>query len=161
MFQFYAGDLYEILPKVATIYYASEPVNGNCRATYGNLKVWKNDFFTFNVSYSYECDVNIKSKVLGFTAQLTLMVEGVPNFNSTDFRIRGHEELVTFNQYMDYKIENVELAKLMVKHSLNRMYEGRLFGSGWPASPPRDYPHFVVESNYTIVYDSSHIPDTQ
>lgn len=45
----------------------------------------------------------------------------------------------------------------MVKHSLNRLYERRLFGSGFPYSPPRDYPHFIVEDNYTVVYDSTHV----
>ena len=54
-------------------------------------------------------------------------------------------------------MQNQVLAELMVRNSLNRMYEGYLFGSGWPQSPPRDYPHFVVEENYTIVYDSTHV----
>ena len=45
----------------------------------------------------------------------------------------------------------------MVKHSLNRMYELNLFGSGYPTSPPRDYPHFIVEENFTVVYDSTHV----
>lgn len=45
----------------------------------------------------------------------------------------------------------------MVHHSVNRLYERRLFGSGFPASPPRDYPHFIAEENYTIVYDSTHV----
>lgn len=30
----------------------------------------------------------------------------------------------------------------MVKHSLNRLYGEKLFGSGWPLHPVRDYPHF-------------------
>lgn len=35
-----------------------------------------------------------------------------------------------------------------------------LFGNNYPVSPPRDYPHMIVEDNFTIVYDSSHIdPD--
>ena len=33
MFQFYAGDLYDIFPKVRSTFYASEPVTGNCKAT--------------------------------------------------------------------------------------------------------------------------------
>jgi hypothetical protein len=45
----------------------------------------------------------------------------------------------------------------MIRHCLNRLYEGNLFGSGWPMSPPRDYPHMMTEENYTIVYDSTHV----
>ena len=43
----------------------------------------------------------------------------------------------------------------MVADSLKRLYEGNLFGSGWPQSPPRDYPHFQVFTNYTAIFDSS------
>jgi hypothetical protein len=45
----------------------------------------------------------------------------------------------------------------MISHSLNRLYEGFLFGSGYPLSPPRDYPHMMTEENCTVVYDSTHI----
>jgi len=41
-------------------------------------------------------------------------------------------------------MKNKELAQTMVNRCLNRMYHGNLFGSGWPLSPPRDYPHFIV-----------------
>jgi hypothetical protein len=45
----------------------------------------------------------------------------------------------------------------MVKFSLNRLYEGRLFGSGYPLYPARDYPEFITETNFTVVYDSTHV----
>ena len=73
------------------------------------------------------------------------------------FKLRSHNQLPHFYPYQEYKIENQELAELMVKHSLNRMYEVNLFGNGYPVSPPRDYPHMIAEENYTIVYDSSHV----
>ena len=57
---------------------------------------------------------------------------------------------------MDYKIENEELARHMVQHSLNRVYETHVFGDGWDLFP-RDYPHFHVEHDFTLVYDSTHI----
>lgn len=44
----------------------------------------------------------------------------------------------------------------MVKHSLNRLLGHKTFGSGWELFP-RDYPHFIVENNYTVVYDSTHV----
>ena len=52
---------------------------------------------------------------------------------------------------------NKELGKAMIRHSLNRLYDGNLFGSGWPMSPPRDYPNMMAEDNFTIVYDSTHV----
>ncbi len=44
----------------------------------------------------------------------------------------------------------------MINHSLNRLLEEKVFGSDWPLFP-KDYPHFIVEQNYTIVYDSTHV----
>ena len=73
------------------------------------------------------------------------------------FKLRNHSQHPSFYPYAEYKIQNKELAELMVKHSLNRLYEVNLFGNGYPVSPPRDYPHMFAEDNYTIVYDSSHI----
>ena len=32
-FQFFAGDLYEIFPKLTELYFASEPVMGSCKAS--------------------------------------------------------------------------------------------------------------------------------
>lgn len=45
----------------------------------------------------------------------------------------------------------------MIAHSLNRLYEGKLFGSGWPLHPQRDYPHFETDIYDTVVYDTTHV----
>ncbi len=158
MFQFFAGDLYEVLAKIQDKYYASQPVTGNCKPTYTGLKVWKSGFDTFNVSIHFDCELNIKrEKIMTFAVGLQLEVQGIPQQTTMDFKFRGHEEFVTFYQYADYKIINEQLARAMIRHCLNRLYEGNLFGSGWPMSPPRDYPHMMTEENYTIVYDSTHV----
>lgn len=39
MFQFYAGDLYEVIPLVQTRFYASNVVKGTCNATDSRLKI--------------------------------------------------------------------------------------------------------------------------
>lgn len=158
MFQFYAGDLYEVLDKVQDRFFASAPVAGNCKAEFVGLKVWKAGFDTFNVSIHFNCELSIeRTKIMDFGVGLTCMIEAVPKESTMDFKFRGHEEFLSFYKYADYTILNEELATLMVRHSLNRMYEGNLFGSGWPMSPPRDYPHMMAEDNYTIVYDSTHV----
>lgn len=45
----------------------------------------------------------------------------------------------------------------MVSRSINRLYESKLFGSEWPIHPERDYPHFEVEHDYTVVFDTTHV----
>lgn len=42
-------------------------------------------------------------------------------------------------------MQNEELARDMVRHSINTLYNDHLYGSGFPQFPPRDYPHFIVE----------------
>lgn len=57
---------------------------------------------------------------------------------------------------MNYKIENPVLAQHMISHSLYRLHHHRVFGSGWKLYN-RDYPHFIAEDNFTVVYDSTHV----
>ena len=59
MFQFYAGDLYEVFPLMATKYYANQEITGNCKATYAGLKAWKATHDTFNVSIHFDCELNV------------------------------------------------------------------------------------------------------
>lgn len=39
MFQFYAGDLYEVFSNVQNRYFAAEEASGNCKASSAGLKV--------------------------------------------------------------------------------------------------------------------------
>lgn len=48
----------------------------------------------------------------------------------------------------------------MVSHSLNRLKGERIFGSGWKFFP-RDYPHVMVEDDYLVIYDSTHVENIQ
>ena len=124
--------------------------------------MWKAGFDTINVSLHFDCELNIqREKIIDFQIGLTLEVVGEPGESKMDFRLRRHEEFPSFYQYGQYVIANKKLAERMVSHSLNRLYHNKLFGSGWPMSPPRDYPHFMAEENYTAVYDSTHVDPHQ
>lgn len=77
MFQFFAGDLYEVFPLMAGKYYANQEINGNCKPTYTGLKVWKAGDDTFNVSIHFDCELNVqREKFLDFAVGLTLVVVG-------------------------------------------------------------------------------------
>lgn len=48
----------------------------------------------------------------------------------------------------------------MLHLSLNKLFQRKLFGSGFPISPSKDYPIFFAEDNYTGIYDPTRInPD--
>jgi len=158
MFQFYAGDLYELFPKIAETYIASTEVLGDCKANWTNIKIYKGGNDTFNVSISEACQLNInRTKILDFTIGLELEVQGRPTSDYVDFYLKSHTEFVTYFETTAFKLQNVALADAMVKHSLNRLYEAKLFGSGWPLHPQRDYPHYETELASTVVYDSTHV----
>ena len=57
-------------------------------------------------------------------------------------------------------MQNKELADHMIMHSMNRLKGSEVFGSGWPIYP-KDYPHFIVEQDYAIIYDSTHVDPDQ
>jgi hypothetical protein len=156
-FQFYAGDLYEVIPKVARNFLANEPVTGSCRTSSRNLDMRKGGYDYFNVTMAYNCEIGInRDKVAEFQLNLTMAVEGRANATNIDFHVISQTHNVTLIPYTDYQIQNPTLALHMISHSLNRLHDHRVFGSGWKLYP-RDYPHFIVEDNYTIVYDSTHV----
>lgn len=61
MFQFYAGDLYEVFSNIQSKYYASNPVIGKCNGNPMNLNVKKNTDSRFNVTLRFDCDLQIRN----------------------------------------------------------------------------------------------------
>lgn len=117
-----------------------------------------NNNSSFNATLKFNCGLTIKTEdVVKIDIILNLTIAGMPNVDTLDFQLVSHEQLVTLTPQGQYQVANQELALLMISDCLNRLYEGVLFGSGWPQSPPRAYPHFRVMQNFTIVLDSSHI----
>ena len=72
-----------------------------------------------------------------------MIVQGLPQEKTIDFFLRGHEEFIYFYPYGIYKTIDIPLATKMVSNTLSKLYEGKLFGSGFPQSPPKDYAHMV------------------
>jgi len=79
MFQFFAGDLYEVLANVQDRFYASAPVTGSCQANDTGLKVWQANNDTFNVSVYFHCELKILTEtVIEFSVGLQAEIEGIP-----------------------------------------------------------------------------------
>lgn len=105
MFQFFAGDLYEPIPKTRDLFFATDPVDGECEATHNGLQVWKSHIETFNVSIHYECTLKIhEQKVAGFSMGLQMEIEGNPHASHVNFRLRNHDEFVHFEETPNFRI---------------------------------------------------------
>ena len=100
----------------------------------------------FSVALRYDCDLEIRNeKITKFVLDMKMKILGHAKRDHLNFKISEHKQSVEFTPQGSYKLINKELAELMVSDCLNRIYEGNVFGSGWPQSPPKDYPHFRVE----------------
>ena len=115
MFQFYAGDLYEAIPKMTNDFYANEVVSGNCTTSPSDLLIEKDTHTTINITLAYECFLSAKNHSIShFIVHLTSSVEGKPHHNEINFHIVGFEKKVDFLPIGGYEVQNVELAELMI-----------------------------------------------
>jgi hypothetical protein len=69
------------------------------------------------------------------------------------FALRSYKSFNRFYPYGEYKVVNHDLAELLVRQSLERLYEVNLFGSGYPISPSMGYPQMLFEMNLAVLYD--------
>ncbi len=71
MFQFYAGDLYELFPKVAETFIASTEVTGDCKTSNTDVRLYKAGADTFNASMYTSCQLSIRGiKIVEFMVGL-------------------------------------------------------------------------------------------
>jgi hypothetical protein len=71
MFQFFAGDLYEVFSEVQNRFYASEVVKGQCKGRTSGLNIYKNTNTTFNVTLQFDCGLQIRNDdICKFTVNL-------------------------------------------------------------------------------------------
>ena len=154
LFQFFAGDLYEVIPEMQQ-FFATEPISGKCEALTSGLGVVMYTIDLFNVTMKYECSLSVQgTEFATMDLSLWLTIVGKPRARNLDFKLHSHYHQAKILGLGLYTVQNLELAEAMVSHSLNRLYDTHLFGSEWPLSPPRDYPHFAVTNDFTIVYDA-------
>ncbi len=93
MFQFFAGDLYQLFPQVAQKFPAIAEVTGDCQANTDHLLVYKSDLGNdaFNVSIHNKCQLNVnRTKILDFEVGLEFAITGKAVFDHIDFVIKAH-----------------------------------------------------------------------
>jgi hypothetical protein len=74
-FQFFAGDFYEVIPRVAQRFLASDPVTGSCKTSTRNMNIGKGGYDILQVNLTYNCELGInRDKVTEFQLNLTLHV---------------------------------------------------------------------------------------
>lgn len=132
VFQFFAGDLYEIIPALTSKFYASEAIEGSCTTFPTDVKATIVESDSFSLTLPYSCSLNIKTtKISSFDLSLTLYLQAVPQSTYLDFKVTKAEKFAHFKDEGEFKIIDMELANLFLTRSLERLYQGKVFGSGW------------------------------
>jgi hypothetical protein len=83
-FQFYAGDLFDIIPRLKERYQASEAVSGQCRPDTGqSSSVSMFTSSTFRVTIKYQCEIGIGGdKISQIGLGFVLEIAGYPEANA-------------------------------------------------------------------------------
>jgi hypothetical protein len=154
-FQFYAGDLYDVIPQLAKNYYADTAIEGSCNTSTSDVRATIVAEDTFSIILPYSCELHISStRISSFEMDLTLQVQVQPQLDHLVFRVVKADKMAQFKDVGLFQVHDIELANYMLSRSLERLREGRVFGSGWKIYA-RDYPKAVLEDGYLFLYDAS------
>jgi hypothetical protein len=146
------------LGNVDRYFNASETVSGICKANLFGLKLKKSEDDSFNLTINFDCSINIqRTKLLDFSVGLEMEMVGIPSEFSLDFTLRNHEAFITLYPNVNFPVIQTELSLKIINNSLNRLYEHKLFGSGWPLATERENPRFLADDNFMVVYDATHV----
>ena len=161
-FQFFAGDLYDVIPALQKKYYSNTPLNGSCKASKDGFSLIKNTIDTLNVTLQFNCSIGANSsKIIDFHIDALFVVRGQPQERHLDFVVNHTEFVATYYPTGEYTVVNKELADYYVNSSSWAMLNTKVFGSNF-SIVNRDYPHFEVSKDgYVIIYDSSSIGGEQ
>jgi hypothetical protein len=90
MFQFYAGDLYDVIPALTKKFYPSDKISGSCIAIEQGFSLVRGGPTYLNVSINFNCSLGIgRSKFSDFTVNTLWMIEGRPSNKYIDFVVKG------------------------------------------------------------------------
>lgn len=64
--------------------------------------------------------------------------------------------MISFYPFKDYIIEDIDKAELMVKASLKRLSEHKLFGSGFPINYYKAHSYYNTEEAYTFLLETDY-----
>lgn len=160
-FQFFAGDLYEIIPETQKLA-PRTALTGACNATedgFFSLKRYKDEIFQLSLDFNCYIQTNdtAKTKVGDFVVATNIRVKVVPGYETLELVIDEVIGIPTFKQTGSYIVTDLRQAEFKVNMALKSLVGYRVFGSGYPIWP-RDLPSVWIKDDYMMIYDASHIP---
>lgn len=72
---------------------------------------------------------------------------------SLDVWLKSYTFDVAYNDNFGFKLTNKTQANLLIKNSLERLHENKLFGSGWYLNLGQRNPALLVTDTAILIYD--------
>lgn len=165
-FQFYAGDLFDMISNLYLTFSPRAILDGECKAQKDRLRLTPSREFDSN-TYAFLATYNCTLKgtntagstvqVMKITAKTRIYITVEATTKSLSFKITEAEfDDLTFNPVGNYFVNNIDLAFYRATKILKKVVGTQTFGTGFP-TVVRELPKTRVDTNWVFYYDSSHI----
>ncbi len=94
-----------------------------------------------------------RTKFTEFEIKLNLEVEPRASETSMDFWLKSFSQQITYITMPDFPMEDKVAADKLIVSVLEKLYESKLFGSGWPMYPNRWSPGVVIDEDEILIYE--------
>lgn len=107
VFQFYAGDLYDVIPNLRKNFFPSDKIAGSCKALEQDYKLIRGGPTYFNVSLTFNCSMGIGRNQIGvFMVKSLWEIEGKPSYKYLDFVVKNVTTSGQYQPYQGYEVKN-------------------------------------------------------
>lgn len=165
-FQFYAGDLFDLINNLSRNFSARAILDGTCQAQKDNLKFSPAREFDSNVFAlvtTYKCSLKgtdlsgSTAQVMKFTIHTRVYISVEALVKSLDFKIiESTVDDISFEPVGNFYVTNFQLAQYRAEKVLSKVVGTKTFGSGFPTIA-REFPKTRVNTNWVFYFDNSHI----
>ena len=144
-FQFYAGDLFDVMNSLYTRVSPRSLLEGQCKASKNNLVLKSEREFnsnTYSLAIEYNCSMKTTTKtaesldILQFIAETKLYIRAGADKLALNFEIIEAEVMsLSFTPVNAFIVTNMNLALFKASQVLKKNLNWKVFGSGFPSLP--------------------------
>ena len=165
-FQFYAGDLFDLINNLHLTFSPRAVLDGTCSAQKDALRFWSSrdmDTNAYTLNAKYNCSLKGTNKegsvaqILKFRASTNIVIKADATTKTLTFKIIHAEvENLSFEPVGNYFVNNIDLALYKANSAMKSLINMYTFGTGFPTMP-REFPKTRVEEKQVLYSDVSQL----
>jgi hypothetical protein len=165
-FQFYAGDLFDLINNLYLTFSPRAILDGKCIAQKQGLRFTSSREFednSYTLDVTYNCSLKGTNKdgspveILRFRSVNKLYIKAAATTKTLTFKIIYADIVnLSFEPVGSFFVNNIKLAMFKASSVLKSLSNTFTFGTGFP-TVIREVPKTKVEKDYVLYYDSSHL----